>query len=403
MKYLLLAFVLFFPLKATCQLATPIGGEQNKDWWIWSYFDNDTTVGSVSNFKCSQYVYDNWFGLVYMLKNLQLMDKGVPVLAAANGTVISTRDGYIDRTKRTDSGGRGNYIRIKHEIQKDTFYTLYANLRNQSIRVKDGQAVKQGDTIAFVGSSGNVYEAKLYFRVEDTNGGKFIDPLGYECGTPSYPALLKPSPIYDTTFGIIDEGITNNPAFTADTLMERPPTLTEISLLDDVYACAWIELKNLYAGDLVQTIWTAPDGSTVTHTTFPIPSSDDHVGYRSNWNHTYKFTDTGMYSVEWFVNSDSVTIQYFHVVEQHSGVVQTDPIFQPLVFPQPSTDHLTISGVTTKEAHLYNIEGIENPVIFEQVANGTVFSWHNLPPGVYYLSIKDFTGQFQRIKVLISH
>jgi hypothetical protein len=398
MKYIFLLLVLAFPLKAMSQLAMPIGGEQNKDWWIWSYFDNDSTVGSASNFKCSQYVYDNWFGLVFELKNLQLMDKGIPVLAAANGIVVSTHNGYPDRTKRSDTGGRGNYIRI----QTDTSYTFYANLRDNSIRVKNNQTVKQGDTIAFVGSSGNVVNAKLYFRLEDSLGGKFRDPLGYQCGNPPYSATLTPGPIYDTLFGIIDEGITNTPAFTEDTLMERPPTLSEISLADDIVACAWIEFKNVFAQDLIQTIWSLPDGTPFYHGKFAVASNDDHVGYRSNWNSTNKLVDTGIYSVEWLLNGDSIAMQTFRVVQQHSGVAQNLPIPQTAIFPQPAKDHVILNGIIATQAHLYDIIGIEHPIRFEQNTDGTMFFWQDLPKGIYYLTIKDLPGALRTAKIIVS-
>lgn len=398
MKYfIILLVVLSFPLKASSQLSMPIGGEQNKDWWVWSYFDNDTTVGSASNFKCSSYVYDNWFGLVFVLKNLQLMDKGIPVLAAANGQVISTRDGYIDRTKRTDSGGRGNFIRIQHN---PTLYTLYSDLRNHSLKVKNGDVVKKGDTIAYVGSSGNVYFAKLYFRVEGSDGGNFIDPLGYQCGSSPYPPLLKPGPIYDTTFGLLDFGITNHAQYTDDTLMERPPTISEISVTNDDYACAWLQYKNVFTGDNIERIWINPKGNTFSDKQDPSPS-DYHFGYFRTFYPTYQL-DTGIWTVKFLFNGDSLCQLKFHVVQAHSGVAQSTPIIQPITFPQPSKDHATFNGIVAKEAHLYDIEGIEHPIRFDNYSEGVTISWQNLPKGVYYLSIKDEKGILHRAKIMVS-
>jgi len=92
----------------------------------------------------------------------------------------------------------------------------------------------------------------------------------------------------------------------------------------------------------------------------------------------------------------------FRVVEQHSGVAQTNPIIQSIAFPQPSKDHTTISGIKTKEAHLYDIEGIEHPVCFKQQNDGTEFSWEDVPKGLYYLSIKDIDWQLHRAKIMVS-
>jgi hypothetical protein len=402
MKYFfILLLALSFPLKASSQLAMPIGGEQNKDWWIYSYKDDDTTSGSVRNFECSNYCYDGWSGIIFAIKNMKSMAQGVPILAAANGTVLNIHNGQVDSVNTTiiSGGSHGNYIRIQHSPQ---LYTFYAFLRNNSIRVHDGQIVKKGDTIAMAGLSDNIcFWPGLYFRVEDSVNGNFQDPMGDDCATPPYAPLLSTIPYYDLQFGLIDGGIINTPAITADTLIERPPTLTEISLASDSTVCAWIQVKNAYSNDLFETYWIDPFGNIAHDHKSPLLTSDLHFGYHSTW-YTLSNFDTGMWSVEWLHNGDSVTTQYFHIVEQHSGVAQTNPIIQSIAFPQPSKDHATINGITTKEAHLYDIEGIEHPIRFEQIQNGTIFTWQDLPKGLHYLSIKDMNGQLHRAKIMVS-
>ncbi len=400
MKYFILLLILSFPLKASSQLAMPIDpAGQNKDWWVWTYYNDnaDTTSGAIPyNFKCSPYAY-SWSGMIFVLKNLQLMDKGIPVLAAAGGVVVSRYSTYDDRTKRSDSGGHGNYIRIQHN---PSLFTFYGFLKKNSVRFKVGQTVKKGDTIAYVGSSGEAYTAKLYFRVEDSLGGKFRDPLGCECCSPSYSTILNPAPIYDTTFGLIDAGVMNSSAVTVDTIIERPLTVTEISVTDDAFVCVWTQTKNTYIGDFNDHIWIKPDGSIFKHAQWT-ETTDSHLGFPRSWEPTYKL-DTGMWTVKCLYNGDTISTQTFHVVQQYSGVSQNIPMLQPAVYPQPSKDHVVIQGLLAKEAHLFDIGGVEHQVSFDQTASGTIVSWHDLQIGVYYLIIKDLEGKSHRSKIILS-
>jgi lipoprotein NlpD len=89
-------------------------------------------------------------------------NKGDPVKAAADGQIVYAGSG-LQRY--------GDLIIIKHN---DQFLSAYAH--NDSILVKEGAFVKQGDTIAALGSSG-IDRNMLHFeiRVEGTP----VDPLQY--------------------------------------------------------------------------------------------------------------------------------------------------------------------------------------------------------------------------------
>src|SRR5204863_4895241 len=247
----------------------------------------------------SNYAYDNWHGLVFVLKNFQLMDAGIPVLAAGNGKILIVEDGHPDRTKQYDTGGYGNYIWIQHNPD---LYSFYGFLSNHSIRVKEDQVVKKGDTIAMVGSSGVSYSPKLYFLLEDAFEN-VMDPLGNQCA--SIQPLLSPGPIYDTSFGIIDFGVTNNIQYSNDTLIERPPTVSEISVTDDPYACVWLQAKNLFEGDQIGSLCTDPHGNIFWDKRDDIVNGSYHFDYDRNYAPTY-LLDTGIWNVTFYYNYDSV-------------------------------------------------------------------------------------------------
>ena len=94
------------------------------------------------------------------VKGLVLGGKaGDPVLAAADGRVVYAGSGLR---------GYGNLIILKHN---NTYLTAYAH--NQTLLVKEDQAVKRGQKIAEMGST-DADSVKLHFEIRKQ--GKPIDP-----------------------------------------------------------------------------------------------------------------------------------------------------------------------------------------------------------------------------------
>lgn len=87
---------------------------------------------------------------------------GTPIYAAAEGVVE-----YIGK-----NGGYGNYIKIKHN---NKYSTCYAHISKFSSDIKLGSKVKQGQIIAYVGSTGVATGPHLHYEV--IYNGKHIDPL----------------------------------------------------------------------------------------------------------------------------------------------------------------------------------------------------------------------------------
>lgn len=87
---------------------------------------------------------------------------GDPVLAAADGRVVYAGAGLR---------GYGNLIILKHN---NTFLTAYAH--NQTLLVKEDQAVRRGQKIAEMGST-DADRVKLHFEIR--RQGKPVDPSRY--------------------------------------------------------------------------------------------------------------------------------------------------------------------------------------------------------------------------------
>lgn len=90
---------------------------------------------------------------------------GVPVVAAASGTVVSAVRGY---------SGYGHMVLIDHG---NGLQTRYAHMAPGSITVYVGQKVYQGQQIGKIGSTGNVTGPHLHFEV--IRHGSRVNPLSY--------------------------------------------------------------------------------------------------------------------------------------------------------------------------------------------------------------------------------
>ncbi|MCL2055035.1 MAG: peptidoglycan DD-metalloendopeptidase family protein [Oscillospiraceae bacterium] len=89
---------------------------------------------------------------------------GEPVVASAGGEVIMAVTGW--------GGGYGNHVVIDHGNKVSTLYGHCS-----SITVKTGDIVKQGQTIGYIGNSGNSYGNHLHFEVREN--GQHVNPMNY--------------------------------------------------------------------------------------------------------------------------------------------------------------------------------------------------------------------------------
>lgn len=160
------------------------------------------------------------------------VDSNVPVIASADAQVMWVNDGMYDRcpdqnepdckpritqicTASAGSWGpdktifcdgrscdclwgfnAGNFVLLRHDGIRGIAFTLYAHLQKGSITVSRGQAIRQGDHIASVGSSGNSMRPHLHFGVWRSLVGSLepANPWGSSCGKDPRHALWYSDP-----------------------------------------------------------------------------------------------------------------------------------------------------------------------------------------------------------------
>ncbi|WP_051881508.1 M23 family metallopeptidase [Parvularcula oceani] len=93
---------------------------------------------------------------------------GTPIMAAGDGVIV-----------RADwFGSFGNYVRIRH---RGGFETAYAHLQGFGPGIREGATVRQGQVIAYVGSTGRSTGPHLHYEV--LKGAKALNPMTIEVAT----------------------------------------------------------------------------------------------------------------------------------------------------------------------------------------------------------------------------
>jgi len=104
------------------------------------------------------------------LLKYQRMHTGVDWAAPAGTPILAAGDGTVERVGR--EGGYGNYVRIRHA---NGFATAYGHMLRFAAGVEPGVAVKQGQIIGYVGSTGLSTGPHCHFEVLVNNG--FVNPM----------------------------------------------------------------------------------------------------------------------------------------------------------------------------------------------------------------------------------
>lgn len=95
------------------------------------------------------------------------------VVAHSDGKIIFFQDGYDNMQGSTGNASYGNCVKIDHG---NGYYTLYAHMQ-KGLSVRNGDYVKKGQVLGYMGNSGNALGSHLHFEV--WQGNTRIDPTNY--------------------------------------------------------------------------------------------------------------------------------------------------------------------------------------------------------------------------------
>ncbi|MDE2970686.1 MAG: M23 family metallopeptidase [Acidobacteriota bacterium] len=197
----------------------PLGGVPGRDWVINNYVDRDPGAG-VRDYRGGRKSYNRHQGTDWDVPNFRWMDRGFPVLAAADGRVTAVHDGESDRNVACGFLGilkQPNLVELTHA---DGTRSRYLHLRRGSVKVAVGQRVAAGDPLGEIGSSGCSTAPHLHFEVRGP-GGAVVDPFR--------PNLWTDPPPYETALTLMDLVVLDGPIEGEDALKDPPPNAKRIS------------------------------------------------------------------------------------------------------------------------------------------------------------------------------
>jgi murein DD-endopeptidase MepM/ murein hydrolase activator NlpD len=99
------------------------------------------------------------------------MHQGIDFAAGMGTPVVAPADGVVVEARRW--GGYGNWLRIRHP---NGLETGYGHLSRYASGIRAGQRVRQGQVVAYVGSTGASTGPHLHYEI--WRGGQRINPAG---------------------------------------------------------------------------------------------------------------------------------------------------------------------------------------------------------------------------------
>ncbi len=99
------------------------------------------------------------------------MHKGMDFAVPSGSDIFATGDGVVTKVKR--GGGYGIHVVIKHNY--GGYETLYAHMIRAKAR--EGQKVKRGDVIGYVGSTGTSTAPHVHYEIR--KNGRVLNPINF--------------------------------------------------------------------------------------------------------------------------------------------------------------------------------------------------------------------------------
>ena len=250
------------------KLHLPVDCTLGETCWVIQYPDMDPSDKAIDGAGLDR-TYNTHKGVDIGIADLPTMNKGVAVLAPADGKVLRARDEMpdvlvIDNAKREAVEDRecGNGMVIDHG---NGLETQLCHMKLNSIIVKPGDMVKTGDKLGLVGASG--LAAFPHLHVTTRLNGVVVDPTSGKAMLPDEAAKISTSGslwaepelgTYDP-FDIVQIGFNTGAikietALAGDAYAEQVPT-------DPPALVVWGVLYGVRAGDRLTMTILDPEGA----------------------------------------------------------------------------------------------------------------------------------------------
>lgn len=256
---------------AALELGLPAQCRIGQDCFVQQYADMDKGSAAADPF-CGVATYDGHDGTDLRILSMADVERGVPVVAMADGKVLRSRDGEPDRlvtseADRASVSGKecGNGMIVEHG---DGIEVQYCHMRQGSLVVQPGETVKRGQTLGAVGASGLAQFPHVHVTVR--KNGEEVDPVtGKVVGAGCLAEDEAKHPLFSSEIAealgdagpqLIAFGLAGGPIDHAALSVSGPPPAAEASSPAIV---GWGWFVNLSRGDRVVVKLTGPDGQDI--------------------------------------------------------------------------------------------------------------------------------------------
>src|SRR5690606_22950037 len=263
-------------------LSLPVDCDVGKTCFVQKYVDVDPSPAAL-DYACNQATNDGHTGTDIRLRSTAEVERGVDVLAAAEGTVKAVRDGMPDRLVSEENRSSvehrecGNGVMYCHA---DGWQTKYCHMREDSIAVEPGQTVRRGDRLGQVGYSGLAQfphlhmTVRLHDEVIDPFTGKWLDGSCKLTDEGSMWDEAARAALVYRSGELIEIGFSPGPVSTEDVEVARfadfvPGPEAEALV---VYG----RFVNLQEGDRIRIVVDGPGGELVSHVNEPLDRAKAH-------------------------------------------------------------------------------------------------------------------------------
>lgn len=316
------------PTTLASKFIQPITKTANDDWAINNYADIDPRTGSAADYRLGPYQYDGHDAIDAGPWGFDVQDQGLPLVAAADGVIIDI-DGGTNFDRETSINNRPwNAVYVDHG---NGWVTQYGHIAANTITVKIGDAVKAGDVIGLMGSSGNSTGSHIHYTA-------FYRGCQVEAGFAPNSYWVNPLPYGgDVSPFAFASGISNYDP--GSDIGESPVAVTSVPSstngTDILYF--WMQTYGLSNNDVLTWKYYRPNGTLAFSNTFTLTAD-----YRFSWWYWSRTLSSfqgavGTWQVGYEVNSVEISRSSFTVATQGAASMRVSDASNNILIDQRAT------------------------------------------------------------------
>jgi hypothetical protein len=243
----------------------PVSCRVMHDCWITNHVDLRGTSPLSEDYMCGKKVSDQYQSTDISLGSYAEIDRNFAVIAMADGRI---------RSAGNAGGAYGNRIIIDHD---SGWASRYSHLRPETIIVRAGQPVKQGQILGAVGMSGAAEWPRLSMTL--TRNGMVFDPFSGRTTLEGCEAVSQAlwvggvnppyEPAHVTRIGF-------STGFPSDTAIIRGAKGIETAATDATRLSLWGMMMNTLTGDRVHLKIETPGGRVLKEETITIDNDEKY-------------------------------------------------------------------------------------------------------------------------------